>query len=435
MSVIEGILKSADSVHTPSHAGGSSSTTSLKIQVYAFLALFFRTHPLRAVQPHLGKVLPLLTSSLADKSPKIGAAAFTAASELVRLIKPDSASPSSPSAASAGNASSAQAKTIYDATVAVLSRSDLDQELRERAIVCLGDLVIYAGADIGQDLQKALQILKDRLKNENTSLITLNTLARIADAPTSRDARFFGSFNQDIVEQVVGFLRKSNKPVQAAAFVCLEALLRSSNATSGGQSFPTETCTAIVASLQPSIANPDIHLARSLASLASVLESQAQTQGKENDVVQKVDADVLPSVYSLVGSSTSSPLSSTAATDALLRFFAAYASAGGEPLPVVAKLRELGTAESSSGSGVQTQVVASKSIGTIYRGVVDSDPKSAEKIIKETTSNLKVRVWLICWTCYQASRNLIAFFRQTGKANAGVVCFGLLTVGEIGRRA
>ena len=395
MSVVESILRSADSVHTPSHAGGSSSTTSLKIQVYAFLALFFRTHPLRAVQPHLGKVLPLLTSSLADKSPKIGAAAFTAASELVRLIKPDSTSPSSPSAATAGSASAAQAKTIYDATVAVLSRSDLDQELRERAIVCLGDLVIYAGADIGQDLQKALQILKDRLKNENTSLITLNTLARIADAPTSKDARVFGSFNQDIAEQVVGFLRKSNKPVQAAAFVCLEALLRSSsNSASGGQSFSTGTCTAIVASLQPSIANPDIHLARSLASLAAVLESQAQAHAKGTDVVQKVDTDVLPAVYALVGSSPSSSLSSTAATDALLRFFAAYVSAGGDALPVVAKLRDLGAAASASGNGVQTQVVASKSIGTIYRGVVESDPKSAEKIIKETTSKLKVRVHL-----------------------------------------
>lgn len=368
-TVIETILKSADS--GSSHGTSSASTTSLKIQVYSFLSLFFRTHSLRSVHPHLAKLTPLLVKSIENRNiPKIGAAAFGTASDLVKLVKPLSGLPASPMPN--GDSSASQLRSIFDATVDCLSRSGIDQDIRERGLVCLGDLVIHAGPDFGSDISKALTILKDRLRNENTRLVSLITLSRIAEAPGSKNPQF-GSFLQESADEVVGFLRKTNKPVQAASFVCLEAILRRS-----GSELSATTSENIVKGLQPSIVTPDIHLSRSLNSLSTLLEAKADA------VVQPVEKEILPHIYELV-SGHSATLTGPA-TVSLMKLFSAYVAAGGNGPHAVAQLRDLAT---NAKGGVQTQMIASKCIGAIYRVVLESDPKAAEKIVKDATAKLK----------------------------------------------
>ena len=326
---------------------------------------------------------PLLVKNIKDKNvPKIGAAAFGTASELVKLVRPISGLPAFPMPNGESSSTAAQLSNIFDATTDCLGRSDIDQDIRERGLVCLGDLIIHAGSDFGSDISKALSILKDRLKNENTRLVSLMTLARIAEAPASKNNPAFGGFMQESAEEVVGFLRKTNKPVQAASFVALESILRRS-----GSELPSSTAENIVNNLQPSIAQPDIHLPRSLNSLSTLLEA------KSTAVVQPVEHNILPAIYELV-SGQSATLTGPATTS-LLRFFSAYASAGGNGQNIVTQLKDLAT---NAKGGVQTQMVASKCIGAIYRVVLENDPKAAEKIVKDVTAKLKtvsVSIWCI----------------------------------------
>lgn len=386
LTAMEAVLKSSDSA-----SGSSGSSTYLKIQVYSLLALVFKTHPLRSLQPHLSKIATMLVNGIEDKSPKIGAQALIAAAEFVKLIKPATNGATSPGAQSPST--TAYTKSIYDATIKSLSRTDTDPEVRDRGIVCLGDLLLHAGSDFGSELDKGLQILKERLGNENTTLVTLMTLSKIADSPVS-EGPLFTPFMRDVAAEVVNFLRRNNKPIQAASFVCLEAVLRRV-----GSTLSAEVYNSIISALQVSIANPDIHLPRSLNSVSTVLDSH-------QDAVASVDEAILPSVYDLLAS----PIVQVQgpALESLLRFFASYVGAGGDASSAVKQLTSL--AKEASG-GVQLPMVSARCIAAIYSCVVESDRKQADKIIKDASSSVKA-----------------------AKGQPSSICLGLLTVGEIGRK-
>ena len=366
VSVVEALLKSAEPSSFSNSTGGSS--TNLKIQVFEFLALFFKTHHLRTIQPHLSQFVSLVTSGIADTSPKIGAQSFVAASELVKVARPLSAL-TSPATATP---STAQIRSIFDSTINSLGRSDVDQEVRERGILCLGELIVHAGGEFGQDLHRALQILKERLRNENTRLVTLMTLSKIADSTSSRHMQY-GLFMQEIANEVVTFLRRNNKPVQAASFVCLEAVLRRS-----GDTLSIDTCQLIVKGLQPSLSNPDIHLTRSLSSLSTILDTHP-------DTVSTVTSEILPSVYGLVVSPTVTVTGPS--LEALLRFISMYVKSGGDALSVVSRLSNLAA---TSNSSVQIPMMASRCIGAIHQVIAESDSKTAGKIVKDTATIIKV---------------------------------------------
>lgn len=378
VSVVDLVLKSSQSAAAHGTAGGS--TTALKIQIFHFLALIFRTHSFRTLQPHLPRLVTLVTSSINDRSPKVGAAAFIAAAEFVKLCRPIAGNPAVESISSSSVSSTAPVvREVYDATLASLSRNDADQEIRETGIVCLGDLITHAGAEFGGDLTKALQILSDRLLNENTRLVALNTISKIANATSqiitskATESTVIATFLQESAAEIVTLLRKNNKPLQAAAYVCLEAVLNKA-----GGSLDSETAETILATLQATISNPDGHLARSFNILSSVLEGGVAS----TSVVEK---NILPSIYTLI-SSPSTPLTGTA-LDGLLRFFGAYVAAGADALSVVKQLTSVAT---QSKGGLQVPMTASRCIGSIYRSAAASNNAAAPKIVDDIAASTKV---------------------------------------------
>lgn len=57
---------------------------------------------------------------------------------------------------------------MFSATLKRLKAADIDQEVKERAISCMGHIVCHVGDQLGGDLQPTLQIFLERLKNEIT---------------------------------------------------------------------------------------------------------------------------------------------------------------------------------------------------------------------------------------------------------------------------
>lgn len=366
LPILEAIIKSGEGGAAAGTAGGS--ITNLKIQVFAFLALLFKTHQLRALQPTLSKLVPLIVSSIADRSPKIGAAALGAAIELMRPLRPST--PQSPAAVSS---TGPFVKQIYDATAKCLEKSNADHEIREKGIYCLGDILASAAGDLGADAQVSLNILKERLRNENTRLITLMTICRIADsAATSGSNDIFASFLQDTAFEVGDYLRKSNKPVQAASFVCLEAILKRE-----GQNLPLDGCQALIKNLQTSIANPDIHLSRSLNCLSAILQAHPETPST-------VQEEILPTLLQLIASP--SQITATA-SESLLKFFFALVSAGSDAGALVTQLREVAA---SSHGNIQVIVNVSRCIGSIQHGAAQKDPGQAATIVDMVAKQVTV---------------------------------------------
>ena len=57
--------------------------------------------------------------------------------------------------------------------------ADIDQEVKERAITCMGQVVASLGDSLGQQLPECMPIFVDRLRNEITRLTTVRAITLI----------------------------------------------------------------------------------------------------------------------------------------------------------------------------------------------------------------------------------------------------------------
>lgn len=72
---------------------------------------------------------------------------------------------------------------MFSVTLKRLKATDIDQEVKERAISCMGHMVCHLGDHLRAELQGVLTIFLERLKNEITRLTAVRTVALIAASP------------------------------------------------------------------------------------------------------------------------------------------------------------------------------------------------------------------------------------------------------------
>ena len=69
---------------------------------------------------------------------------------------------------------------IYGSALERLKAADIDQEVKERAITCMGQVVASIGDALTEKLPECIPIFVDRLKNEITRLTTVRAITQIA---------------------------------------------------------------------------------------------------------------------------------------------------------------------------------------------------------------------------------------------------------------
>lgn len=72
---------------------------------------------------------------------------------------------------------------MFSVTLKRLKATDIDQEVKERAISCMGHLVRHLGDLLLEELPGVLVIFLDRLKNEITRLAAVRTITFICSSP------------------------------------------------------------------------------------------------------------------------------------------------------------------------------------------------------------------------------------------------------------
>lgn len=339
---VEVALKTSD-------AGLSGAATSLKIQVLAFLALFFKTHPVKtfADEP-LERLVPLVAASINDRFNKIAAEAFVTASELVRVLRP--VTPAPPSVLPPAHAQ--HLTTLYQATMNKLNGSDADEDVKGRGMQTLGTLLYHAGDHAASasasstDLDAALSFLRDRLRNEVQRVTAVTVVGHVAASPVLQPgtSAAVDQWATECLAEVSSLLRKVHRPLKIAAFEAIDAILaRNQGAEAGATLLPVETTQALVNDLAPllvaadpssssssSSAGADVNLvphALSTAALLLTVAPKAALEPATKILVPRV-LDLVKSPL-LFGSGTAS---STAAAAHLV-----------------------GTASSSSGAGSSSQ--------------------------------------------------------------------------------
>lgn len=69
---------------------------------------------------------------------------------------------------------------IYNSALERLKAADIDQEVKERAITCMGQVVASIGDSLTDKLPECMPIFVDRLRNEITRLTTVRAITQIA---------------------------------------------------------------------------------------------------------------------------------------------------------------------------------------------------------------------------------------------------------------
>ena len=64
-----------------------------------------------------------------------------------------------------------------------LKATDIDQEVKERAMSCMGHMVCHLGNHLAGELTSVMTIFLERLKNELTRLTAVRTITLIAASP------------------------------------------------------------------------------------------------------------------------------------------------------------------------------------------------------------------------------------------------------------
>lgn len=191
-----------------------NSTSNMKIDTLIFFNALLKTHPPEVFHPYLEQLVPAIIASVDDSFYKISSEALVVLTQMIEVIRPFDSD----------TKFSNYIDPIYKCTFARLQASDLDQEVKERAITCMGQLVNKFG-DVMRDenLNEALSILVERLKNEITRLTSIKAFIMIASSPFRIN---FAPYLNTAIPILAGFLRKNQRTLKTNSLILLDTMVK-----------------------------------------------------------------------------------------------------------------------------------------------------------------------------------------------------------------
>lgn len=163
-------------------------TSNLRIEILVFLRQLFRNHSANALHPYLSRLSPVIIKTISDKFYKITSEALLLAIELIKVIRPIRRREDTGEyeIESINEEHKQYIYDIYQTTSKLLGTNDVDQEVKERSILCFGALMSQTGDILQSEQRAAWDIFLERLRNEVTRLVSVRTLTIICQSPVQR---------------------------------------------------------------------------------------------------------------------------------------------------------------------------------------------------------------------------------------------------------
>lgn len=191
-----------------------NSSSSLKIEALSTVHCLLTTHNSDFFYPHMHIILPAVVKAVDDPFYKISSEALSVLQQLVEIIRPVNGSLRFDATCYVGD--------IFTGTLIRLKASDIDQEVKDKAISTMGYIICHLGDYLGRELDTCWPILSDRLKNEITRLTTVKALTKIVSSPFNIEIPIV----QEAVPVLGSFLRKNQRTLKQGTLVLLVALLK-----------------------------------------------------------------------------------------------------------------------------------------------------------------------------------------------------------------
>ncbi|XP_041671134.1 cullin-associated NEDD8-dissociated protein 2 isoform X2 [Cheilinus undulatus] len=278
-----------------------STSSTMRIDALSFFHVLLLTHPPQTFQPHMQVLLPPVVACIEDTFYKITSEALQVTQQLVRVMRPQGQD-----ATTAGGFDPKPfIREVFSVTLRRLKATDIDQEVKERAISCMGHMVCHLGDHLGAELHGVLAIFLDRLKNEITRLTAVKTITLVSGSPLKID---LSSILPDALSVLGSFLRKNQRALKLCTLACLTALISHHAAN-----IKPAALEPVLSELPALVDENDMHVSQVSISLLTCLAKACPSS------LTKISSTVLSGVFRLVHS----PLLQGGALAAILDFLQA----------------------------------------------------------------------------------------------------------------
>uniref|UniRef100_A0A8C7ITY8 Cullin associated and neddylation dissociated 1 n=1 Tax=Oncorhynchus kisutch TaxID=8019 RepID=A0A8C7ITY8_ONCKI len=342
-----------------------SSSSNLKIDALSCLYVVLCNHQPQVFHPHA--LVPPVVACVGDPFYKITSEALLVSQQLVKVIRPlDQPERDTFDA-------SPYITDLFTCTIKRLKAADIDQEVKERAISCMGQIICNLGDSLGDDLPGTLHIFLERLKNEITRLTTVKALTLIAGSTLKIDLR---PILDEAVPILASFLRKNQRALKLSTLAALDILVKNYS-----DSVTPAMIDAVLAELPPLISESDMHVSQMVISFLTTLArvhplSLAKIGG----------SSILSELISLVRS----PLLQGGALSAMLEFFQALVGTGTSSLGYMDLLRMLTGpvyAQSAALTHKQSYYSIAKCVAALTRACPDEGPAVVGQFIQDVKNS------------------------------------------------
>uniref|UniRef100_A0A8C3BGV8 Cullin associated and neddylation dissociated 2 (putative) n=1 Tax=Cairina moschata TaxID=8855 RepID=A0A8C3BGV8_CAIMO len=343
-----------------------SSSSNMRIDTLSFLHVLLCNHQPEVFHPHIKSLLPPVVACIGDSFYKITSEALLVTQQLVKVIRP------------LGKSCTFDAKPyvkdLFPGTLKRLKAADIDQEVKECAISCMGQIIYNLGDHLSTDLQPTLKIFLERLKNEITRLTTVKALTLIASSPLKIDLR---PILGDGFPILASFLRKNQRALKLSTLTALDILVKNYS-----DSLKPAMIESVLMELPALISENDMHVSQVaiafLTTLAKVYPS----------CISKISGSILTEILQLVHS----PLLQGGALNAIIDFFQAL---------VLTKMAAMGCSElmkqltapiyssGSAGASVTLHKQAYYSVAKCVAALSSACPKEAPGILNQFIQDVK----------------------------------------------
>ncbi|XP_053576746.1 cullin-associated NEDD8-dissociated protein 1 [Bombina bombina] len=306
-----------------------TSSSNMRLDTLSFLHVLLCSHPLGCFQSHLPSILPPVVTCISDPFYKITSEALLVAQQLVIVMRPLDQAKSTPP--------SPYLKELFSATLKRLQATDIDQEVKERALSCMGQLICHLGDQLGGDLQPTLQLILERLRNEITRLTAVKALTLIAGSPLKVDLR---PLLKDALPILASFLRKNQRALRLGTLSALGVLVKNYS-----DCLKPPMVDPLLGELPTLLAESDMHVAQVTVDFLIILVTAHPAS------LPKLAPCVLPQLFQLVHS----PLLQGGALTSILSFLRALVQSHTPHLGYAEILKQLTAPVYSSGPTLHKQ--------------------------------------------------------------------------------
>ncbi|CAF1035513.1 unnamed protein product [Didymodactylos carnosus] len=199
-----------------SSAAKTATHSNLKITALTFLYSLLQSHDdTTKFHKHIKTMLPLIILHANDPFYKIASEALLVLQQFIKIIRPNETM--------INQDFKQYVNEIYQCTQKRLKQTDIDQEVKERAITCFAHVIAYLGDLLPADLLNSCwPLLEERLKNEITRLPTVRALTKIIESPLRLDLQ---PVLVSTIPVLSSYLRQNHRTLKMNTLTCLTSIV------------------------------------------------------------------------------------------------------------------------------------------------------------------------------------------------------------------